>query len=71
MHKTLGLSNYFRCVYPEEDTEPLVDLQELLNGVYERAGYDLVIDYNGESVPSLSDTDTAWADALLREKGLR
>ena len=31
----------------KEDTEPLVDLQELLNGVYERAGYDLVIDYNG------------------------
>jgi hypothetical protein len=43
----------------------------LLNGVYERAGYDLVIDYNGESVPSLSDTDAAWADALLQEKGLR
>ena len=55
----------------KEDTEPLVDLQELLNGVYERAGYDLVIDYNGESVPSLSDTDAAWADALLQEKGFR
>jgi hypothetical protein len=55
----------------KEDTEPLVDLQELLNGVYDRAGYDLVIDYNGEPVPSLSITDAAWADAWLREKGLR
>lgn len=28
------------------DTEPLVDLQSLLIGVYERAGFDLAVDYS-------------------------
>ncbi|GAB4205872.1 MAG: DUF4058 family protein [Coleofasciculaceae cyanobacterium] len=54
-----------------EDIEPIVDLQALLEGVYDRAAYDLVIDYSKKPVPSLSEVDAAWADALLREKGLR
>lgn len=53
------------------DVEPLVNLQALINGVYERAGYDFVIDYSSEPVPPFSESDAAWADALLREKGLR
>lgn len=53
------------------DTEPVVDLQRLLNKVYDISGYDLVIDYSREPVPPLSEADAAWADALLREKGLR
>lgn len=53
------------------DTEPLVDLQALLTGVYERAGFDLAIDYSLEPVPPLKDEDKTWTDALLREKGLR
>ncbi len=35
------------------DTEPSVDLQALLHGVYDRAGFDLAIDYTREPVPSL------------------
>jgi len=54
-----------------EDISPLVDLQALLSGVYERAGYDLAIDYDRQPVPPLSETDAAWADALLRQQGLR
>ncbi|HBB35176.1 MAG TPA: hypothetical protein DDZ80_21760 [Cyanobacteria bacterium UBA8803] len=54
-----------------EDTEPLVDLQALLNGVYERARYNLAIDYSQEPVPPLKEKDAVWADALLREQGLR
>ena len=54
-----------------EDTEPVVDLQTLLSGVYDISGYDLLLDYSKESVPPLSEADTVWADALLREKGLR
>ena len=54
-----------------EDTEPLVDLQALLSGVYERARYNLAIDYSQEPVPPLKKEDAVWADALLREKGLR
>lgn len=51
--------------------EPLVDLRSLLSGVYDRAGYDLVIDYNTEPVPLLKETDAGWVDALLREQELR
>ncbi|WP_017717609.1 DUF4058 family protein [Kamptonema formosum] len=54
-----------------EDVEPVVDLQALLHGVYERAGYDYTIDYSREPVPALSEADAAWADTILREKGLR
>jgi hypothetical protein len=54
-----------------EDAEPRVDLQVLLNGVYERARYNLAIDYSQEPVPPLKEEDAIWADTLLREKGLR
>lgn len=53
------------------DREPLVDLQALLNGVYDKAGYDLVVDYSREAVPPLSETDAVWADVWLREQGIR
>ncbi len=55
----------------EGDPEPLVDLQSLLNGLYDRAGYDLVIDYSQDPFPALSEADTAWADEVLREQVLR
>jgi Protein of unknown function (DUF4058) len=54
-----------------EDTEPVIDLQALLSEIYEIASYDLVMDYSRESVPQLSESDAVWADALLRDKGLR
>jgi maleate cis-trans isomerase len=53
------------------DVEPIVDLQALLNAVYDRAGYDFTVDYSCAPVPPLSETDAVWADALLRERGLR
>ncbi|MFB2923696.1 MULTISPECIES: DUF4058 family protein [Aerosakkonema] len=53
------------------DVEPVVDLQALLNSVYDVAGYDMRIDYRREAVPPLSESDAVWADALLREQGLR
>ncbi len=54
-----------------EAIEPVIDLQSLLSRVYNRAGYDVAIDYTSEPVPPLSKADAAWADTLLREKGLR
>ena len=53
------------------DAEPIVDLQGLLNQVYDRAAYDFRIDYTTAPVPPLSEADAAWADSLLRDKGLR
>ncbi|TAD95267.1 MAG: DUF4058 family protein [Oscillatoriales cyanobacterium] len=53
------------------DVETIVDLQGLLNGIYDRAAYDFRIDYTAAPVPPLSEADAAWADSLLRERGLR
>lgn len=48
-----------------DDNEPVVDLGALLKTVYDRAGYDLVIDYNRPAVPPLTSEDAAWASELL------
>ena len=53
------------------DPEPIIDLQGLLGDIYDRAAYDLKLDYTADPVPPLSATDKAWANALLTEKGLR
>lgn len=53
------------------DREPVINLQELLNQVYEIYDYDLVVDYNQEAVLALSEEDKSWVDAILKEKGLR
>jgi hypothetical protein len=55
----------------EGDSEPIIDLQTLINELYDRASYDLIIDYRQEPVPALSDENAAWLNTLLREKGLR
>ncbi len=54
-----------------EDVEPVLDLQALINQVYDRAGYDFEIDYTPGAAPPLSEADAAWADSLLWDKGLR
>jgi hypothetical protein len=54
-----------------EDEEPLVDLQELVHRLYDRASYDLRLDYRQETTPPLSPADAEWADHLLRERDLR
>jgi len=61
----------FALPLQREDAEPRFDLQTLLAELYDRAGYDLAIDYRGEPVPPLSAEDAVWADALLRAQGLR
>jgi hypothetical protein len=53
------------------DEELAVPLNMLLHELYDRAGYDLRINYRGDPEPPLEEDDAAWADALLREKGLR
>lgn len=53
------------------DTEFQVDLQALFSGVYDRAGFDLSIDYAQQPVPRLNEEDAVWAQALLQERGLR
>lgn len=51
------------------DPEPAVDLGRLLGAVYDRAGYDLRIDYRTEPVPPLEPEDGRWARQLLVARG--
>lgn len=53
------------------DAEPVVALNRLLHELYDRAGYDLRIDYRQEPEPSLEHEDALWSDALLRQAALR
>jgi hypothetical protein len=53
------------------DPEPRVDLNHLLHELYTRRSYDLRLDYRRDAEPPLQGAAGAWADALLREAGLR
>ncbi|MBM4424413.1 MAG: DUF4058 family protein [Chloroflexi bacterium] len=47
------------------DTEPSVDVNTILHALYERARFDLIIDYTQPPVPPLRDADAEWARALI------
>jgi hypothetical protein len=55
----------------QSDTDVALDLQPLIDQSYEDGRYGHEIDYRSEPDPPLSADDALWADALLREKGLR
>lgn len=49
-----------------EEPEPMVDLQAIVAGVCERAGYNERLDYQQPvPLPALSQTDQQWIDGLL------
>jgi hypothetical protein len=49
----------------QKDPEPVIDLQILINGVYDRAGFDLVINYNSQPIPPVRKADMAWLDEVI------
>ncbi len=53
-----------------EDREPIIDLQAILNDVYDRGGYDYIIDYTQELVTPLSEQNRLWVKELLQSKGI-
>ena len=53
------------------DEDVTVPLNTLFHDLYDRAGYDLRVDYRSDPAPPLEGDDTAWANALLCEAGLR
>ncbi|MGB0389096.1 MAG: DUF4058 family protein [Ardenticatenaceae bacterium] len=55
----------------DQQPEPVVQLGAVLHDLYDRARYDLRVDYTKEPTPRLSKEDAAWGDALLREASLR
>ncbi len=54
----------------QTDPEVPLDLQALIEQAYRNGRYD-DIDYRAQPVPPLTGEDAAWADELLRAKGLR
>jgi hypothetical protein len=54
-----------------EDPDVLLDLQSVLNTAYDRAAYDMDIDYTREPNSPLPPQKAEWAGRLLKEKGLR
>lgn len=54
-----------------EDGDAKLDLQAVLTTVYDRAAYDLEIDYRAKTVPPLPPELAEWAQQWLQAKGLR
>jgi Protein of unknown function (DUF4058) len=54
-----------------EDPDASLDLQAVIATAYDRAGYDLSVDYGCDPVPPLTGEWPGWADALLKARGLR
>jgi len=61
----------FRLPLLPGDDEPIVDLSKLLHDIYDRAGYDLVIDYKASPIPRFTGEDAEWVDKHLKEQGIR
>jgi hypothetical protein len=55
----------------EKDLDGSLDLQVVLETAYDRAAYDLEIDYRKDPIPPLDPPQAVWADRLLKEKGVR
>jgi hypothetical protein len=47
------------------DQLPTINLRQLLDGIYDRSGYGLVIDYAQPAVPPLSVSDAAWVQQWM------
>ena len=58
------IPNFPLPLLPDDD-EPEVELNAILHAVYERARYDLVVDYSQPAVPPIAPHDADWAQALL------
>jgi hypothetical protein len=53
------------------DPDAKLDLQAVLTTAYDRAAYDLDVDYRTDPVPPLEGETAEWARRLLAAKGLR
>lgn len=54
------------------DEDAVLDLQEVFNRSYDINPYPALLDYDSDPpTPQLSDEDAAWADDILKSRGLR
>lgn len=61
----------FHLPLQRDDEWPVLDLNSILHALYERAAYDLRINYRQEPVPPFVNEDAQWLDTWLRTAGLR
>lgn len=54
-----------------EDGDAALSLQQVLDTAYDRAGYDVRLDYASDPLPVVSERHNRWMDDLLRGKSLR
>jgi hypothetical protein len=54
--------------YLEVRAKPLLPLNAHPHQLYERAGYDLVIDYGQAAEPPLRSGDATWAASLIQSE---
>ena len=52
----------------KDDAEPTVDLGAVLHALYDRARFDLRLDYTQPPVPALAEEDAAWARSLATSR---
>jgi hypothetical protein len=52
------------------DPDVMVDLQAVLDTVYDRAGYDRLLNYAAPLVPAVGAEAQRWVDEIFRSKGL-
>ena len=53
------------------DPDVVLDLQAVFDRAYSEGGYARLLDYRGEPRTPLSSDEAAWANALLKDRGLR
>ncbi|SFI75338.1 DUF4058 family protein [Planctomicrobium piriforme] len=53
------------------DQDTVLDLQQLVDWAYGIGAYESRLDYRRDPVPPLNPDDAAWADEILKSKGLR
>lgn len=49
------------------EAEPVLALNQIVHDLYDRAGYDLAVDYSQPPVPPLSGADAQWAMQLVSQ----
>lgn len=62
----------FQLPLQRGDDEPVVELNQMVHLLYDRAGYDLRIDYTRDPpLPEVAGDDAVWLDTYLKATGVR
>ncbi len=61
----------FHLPLQADDEWPVLDLNTILHELYDRAGYDMRINYRSEPIPPFEGDAAIWVDTVLRDAELR